>query len=89
MTLTLEISPEIEAQIERAAAQSQTDVSSFIVEAAVEKAANTYQTQIEKVPAYLSAIESLRTDLKGFSGGNGGELVNAGREARAAQIYGD
>ncbi len=38
MTLTLEITPEIE----RAAAQSQTDVSTFILAAAREKAARVF-----------------------------------------------
>lgn len=37
MILTLEISPGVEAQIERAAAQSQTDVREFILEAAAEE----------------------------------------------------
>lgn len=42
MTLTLEIPPEVEAQIERAAAVFQTDVQAFIVAAAVEKAAAVF-----------------------------------------------
>jgi uncharacterized protein (DUF1778 family) len=42
MTLTLELSPEIEAQIERAAAEAQTDISSFILAAAAEKAARVF-----------------------------------------------
>jgi hypothetical protein len=55
MTLTLEITPEIEAQIERAAAITRTDVSSFIMEAATEKAANTYQVQ---TAARRAAVEA-------------------------------
>lgn len=42
MTIVLEISPEIEAQIERAAAETNTDVSSFIVAAAAEKATRVF-----------------------------------------------
>ncbi len=45
MTVTLEISPETQAQIERAAAQSQTDVRAFIVTAAAEKAARVFDEQ--------------------------------------------
>ncbi len=61
MTLTLEITPEIEAQIERAAAITRTDVSSFIMEAATEKAANTYQVQT----ASRRAVEAVSGCLKG------------------------
>lgn len=55
MTLTLEITPEVEAQIERAAAFTQTDVSRFIVQAATEKAATTYQ---ERADTRRAAVEA-------------------------------
>ncbi len=51
MTLTLEI-PE---QIERAAAQSQTELSSFILAAAAKEAANTYQVQTASRRAAVEA----------------------------------
>lgn len=42
MNLTLQISPEAQARIERAAHQSGTDVADFILQAATEKAARVF-----------------------------------------------
>lgn len=42
MTRVLEFSPELEAQLERAAAQLQTDVPTFITQAVTEKTARLF-----------------------------------------------
>ncbi len=62
MTITLEISPETQAQIERAAAESHTDIFTFIVAAAAEKAARVFDetrfgTLLDSDP--LSALDYL------------------------------
>ncbi len=82
MTLMLELSPEIEAQIEDAARQSQTDVLAFIVGAATEKARTFKRTDNQTAAALLMAKlqETHRQlDAANFGGING---ENAVRELR-------
>jgi uncharacterized protein (DUF1778 family) len=74
MTLTLEISPEAQAQIERAAAQEQTDVRAFILTAAAEKAARVFDE-----PRFGDLLESDPLAALDY-------LVETGRELTAGAL---
>ncbi len=59
MTRILEFSPELEAQLERAAAQLQTDVPTFITQAVKEKTARVFDEQRFETLLQSNALEAL------------------------------
>lgn len=59
MTRILEFTPELEAQLERAAAQLQTDVPTFIQQAIAEKTARVFDEQRFEALLQSDALEAL------------------------------
>ena len=97
MKLELEIAPDVEQALKSKAQRLGVPVERYaagVLRRDVETNGGPYESAQKPAvvePSYFGAIDAFRTALaaSGFTGANGVELVNAGRDARAARILGD